>query len=531
MSQSDAAMRPAIGGANLPPPLQSETGVTNLPLAVPNGNWTAIWLTARKTTSFPVLMGILLAGVSLVGSRLIMLDPDTWWHIAVGQRIVDTHLWPTSDPYSFTAPGMHWIAYEWLGEVAMALASHMGGLLGIAGLQIVLVAIVTVLMYFYAHVRCGNWKAACVATGIVLPVASVIFTLRPQIFGYIFLLVTLICLERFRQGRSRALWILPPLFLIWVNTHGTFVFGLAAIAVYFASGLVSFQLGNLVAEPWTGRQRKQLLIISLLCCLATLITPYGAEIAAYPVRMATTQPFNIANISEWQPLTFGLAIGKYFLTLMLLIFLAHVFFPVKYKLHELVIFLFAVYAACVHIRFMLIFLMVLVPIVATFLARWIPAYDQSTDKYALNLVIIALLLVWVAKLLPARTEVANSIAKDYPVAAIQYLRLHPQPTGMFNDYSYGGYLIWQLGPQHKVFIDGRADLYEYSGVFQDYAHIANLDSNALSLLGKYNIQSCLIKRKTGLATLLAASSDWKQAYADDQSAIFVRSHAPAPAGN
>jgi len=531
MSQSDSAMRPAVGGVNLPPPLQSETAVTNLPLAAPKGNGTSIWLTARKAASFPVLMGILLAGVSLVGSRLIKLDPDTWWHIAVGQRIMDTHRWPTSDLYSFTAPGMHWIAYEWLGEVTMALAARMGGLLGIAFLQIALVALVTVLLYYYAYVRCGNWKAACLATGLVLPVASVIFTLRPQIFGYIFLLVTLICLERFRQGHSRSLWILPPLFLIWVNTHGTFVFGLAAIGVYFASGLVSFQLGNLVAEPWTDRQRKQLLFISLLYGLAVLITPYGAETAAYPVMMAMTQPFNIANISEWQPLTFGLAVGKYFLTLMLVIFLAHVFFPIKYRLYELAIFLFSVYAACVHIRFMLIFLMVLVPIVAAFLTRWMPAYDQSTDKYALNLLIIAVLLIWAAKLLPGRTEVADSLAKDYPVGAVQYLRQHPQPTGMFNDYSYGGYLIWQLGPQHKVFIDGRADLYEYSGVFQDYAHISNLESNALSLLGKYNIESCLIKRKTGLATLLAASPDWKQAYADDQSAIFVRSHAPAPAGN
>ncbi len=31
--------------------------------------------------------------------------------------------------------------------------------------------------------------------------------------------------------------------------------------------------------------------------------------------------------------------------------------------------LFAVYAACVHIRFMLIFIMIVVPVVATFLAR------------------------------------------------------------------------------------------------------------------------------------------------------------------
>ena len=122
-------------------------------------------------------MGILLAGSFARRVTLCILpDPDTWWHIAVGQHIIDTHRWPTSDPYSFTAPGVHWIAYEWLGEVAMALAARMGGLLGIQSCRSALVAIVTLLLYYYAYVRCGNWKAACVATGLLLPIASVIFS-------------------------------------------------------------------------------------------------------------------------------------------------------------------------------------------------------------------------------------------------------------------------------------------------------------------------------------------------------------------
>jgi hypothetical protein len=127
--------------------------------------------------------------------------------------------------------------------------------------------------------------------------------------------------------------------------------------------------------------------------------------------------------------------------------------------------------------------------------------------------------------------VAKVVAKEYPVAAVDYLRTHPHDTGMFNEYGYGGYLIWQLGPQHKVFIDGRADMYEYSGVFQDYANIANLENNALALLGKYKIESCLIKRKSGLSTLLAASPDWKQIYSDSNSVLFVRTHAAAAAGD
>jgi len=488
----------------------------------------ALWQAIRKAISFPVLMAVLLAAVALIGVHDRLPDPDTWWHIAVGEHILRTHSWPTSDPYSFTAPGAHWIAYEWLGEVAMAFAARAGGFSALAALLFGLVAAITTLLYCYFCLRSGNAKAACIATGLLLPVAAAVFTLRPQLFGYLFLLITLICLERFRQGHDRALWFLPPLFLVWVNTHGTFVFGLAAIGLYYVSGLFQFHFGGLSAERWTGKQRLQLLLAFLFSILALLVTPYGSQLAAYPVQMATSQPFNIANIQEWQPLSFALGVGKYFLALVLIMFLIHVLLPVKYRLHEMALLLFGVYAACVHIRFILIFVMFFGPIVACILARWTPRYNREKDQYLLNLAIIALVIVAVLKYLPSKTDLQKLVSKDYPVAAVEYLRQHPQSTRMFNAYGFGGYLIWQLGSQQKVFIDGRADLYEYSGVFQDYLHIADLHDDALHLLDSYKIESCLVGRKDALATLLSASSDWKRVYSDDVSVLFVRSKGANP---
>jgi hypothetical protein len=526
MSESDIAMR---GSGTRDSCAQASSAVDQFGITLPQAAVSrSLWETIRQAISFPVLMAVLLVAVALVGVHERLPDPDTWWHVAVGEQILRTHTWPTSDPYSFTAPGAHWIAYEWLGEVAMALAARAGGLSTLAALLFSLVGAITVLLYSYFYVRSGNAKAACIATGILLPVAAAVFTLRPQLFGYVFLLITLICLERFRQGHDRALWFLPPLFLVWVNTHGTFVFGLAAIGLYYVSGLFEFHLGGLSAERWTGKQRLQLLITFLFSTLALLITPYGSQLAAYPVQMATSQPFNIANIQEWQPLSFGLGVGKYFLALVLITFLVHVLLPVKYKLHEMALLLFGVYAACVHIRFILIFVMFFGPIVACILARWAPRYNREKDQYLLNLAIIALVTAAVVKYLPSKTDLQKLVKKDYPVGAVEYLREHPQPTRMFNAYGFGGYLIWQLGSQQKVFIDGRADLYEYSGVFQDYLHIANLNDDALALLGKYKIESCLVGRKDALATLLSASPDWKRAYSDDVSVLFVRSNGANP---
>jgi hypothetical protein len=180
----------------------------------------------------------MLVGAVFVAERAFYVDPDAWWHLKVGESILQTHRWPTADPYSFTVPGSPWMAYEWLGDVLLAGVQRAAGLRGLAGLEIALAAATALALYALATLRCGNSKAGFVACVLLLMLAEVSFTLRPQMLGYLFLVLAVIALERFRQGKLRALWILPPLFLLWVNTHGSFMIGVGAIAVYWASGLV-----------------------------------------------------------------------------------------------------------------------------------------------------------------------------------------------------------------------------------------------------------------------------------------------------
>jgi hypothetical protein len=93
---------------------------------------------------------------------------------------------------------------------------------------------------------------------------------------------------------------------------------------------------------------------------------------------------------------------------------------------------------------------------------------------------------------------------------------------MYNNYGYGGYLIYELSDTNKVFIDGRADIYERVGVLGDYLTISRLGVAAPSLLDSYGIQSCLVEHDDAIRTLLDVSPGWKRVYSDDQSALFVR---------
>ncbi|HVB29619.1 MAG TPA: hypothetical protein VNG91_07410 [Terriglobia bacterium] len=476
----------------------------------------------RKCFSFPVLMGTALVATNFGIEKSLRMDPDTWWHIKYGDTILQTGHWPAVDTWSFTAHGMPSMAYEWGGEVVTALAYRFGGLQGLDILLIFLTSTIVLLIYYLAWLRCHNAEAAFVGTILLLPVAAMSFTLRPQLLGFCFLLITLICLERFRQGQRNALWVLPPVFLLWVNIHGSFVLGFLVMGLYWLSGLAEFSWGGLRAQSWMMGERIRLELTALICVAMLPITPYGARLAMVPITYAFSLPGNMAHIQEWQPLNLGYWEARVLLILLLAFIIAQISFRLHYRLEELALFFLIAYLTFVHSRFAIIYAMVFAPLAAAILARWMPAYNPKIDKYAINAVLILAALGACVWYFPSGATLEERIASEYPVQAVHYLEQHPIPGRMFNEYAFGGYLVWTGAPGHKVFIDGRGDVYEEAGVFSAYMDVVDIKPDALAVLQSYRVNSCLIYQNSPLATLLAASPNWKLVYKDKLSAIFVR---------
>ncbi len=440
----------------------------------------------------------------------------------MGEQILRTHIWPTVDHYSFTASGHPWIADQWLGEVAMAWSNLKGGLAGLALLLIGLASAIIILIYEYAYVKCRNTKAAFAACAAMLPLTVIFFNLRPQLLGYVFLLITLITLESFRQGRLKKLWFLPAIFLLWVNTHGTFALGFAIMALYWLSGIIKAQVGGLQSQLWTRSERLHLEIVALLSVLAGMITPYGTRLLSFPLRMALFQPLTMATFQEWKPPGFDGSFGKYFLLVLLCILVIHMVTRMQYRLEELGLLLFAVYEACLHTRMMVFFAIIAAGVLAKVFARYLPRYEPAKDKVLLNAAVIALIVFGCVKLFPSQRELKQVVAHGFPAEAVAYLRKHPPAGPLFDKEFWGGYLIREMGSRQKVFIDGRGSLYEPAGVLGDYLNIIDLAPNTLFLLRKYHVQSCLIAPHTPLAAFLEHSGQWVRVYSDPISVIFSR---------
>ena len=173
----------------------------------------------RTETAFFVVTWLLLM---FVGRSALFQDPGTFWHTAVGQRMIITGEFVRDDVFTFTRGGDPWIAQQWLGEVTMAAVYALGGW------DTLLLAAATLLAALFTWLaarllRAGlHWMATAVILVFVAAASSHSFHVRPHLVTMLFTGVTfaaLLDVESKRRPLSH-LWWLVPLFLLWANTHG-----------------------------------------------------------------------------------------------------------------------------------------------------------------------------------------------------------------------------------------------------------------------------------------------------------------------
>jgi hypothetical protein len=475
---------------------------------------------ARRTygLGFPVLLGVVLASTTYFFATHSIADPDIWWHLRNAETLVQTGKIVSRDTYSFTAAGAPWMNHEWLTELPYYAAWPW---LGIRGLYLVLLGCVELVLmgiYYLSFQASRNIKAAFLASWVAVLLATISFGPRTLLFGWIYLVVELVVFCEFREGKDRT-WLLPPLFLLWVNSHGSWMIGMVFFLVFIISGLFQGQWGRIEAIPWTRRQLSGLVLVFALSLSALFVNPYGYHLVLYPFNLAFRQTLNISHITEWRSLDFHAIRGK----IVFLLLAATIVFALvrkrRWRLDEVAFLLIGFYSALTYTRFLFLAAIVLTPILASELG-FLPPYRPELDRPAWNAIIVALILAVCVWRFPSREFLMADTVASYPVKALPYLQ-HFHPDGrVFNDLLWGGYLIWNTR-QIPVFADSRVDIFEYTGAFGDYLDAAGIERTA-EVFEKYNIRYVLFSAHTPLSYLLQHDSGWAVRYHDDTTILFER---------
>jgi hypothetical protein len=149
------------------------------------------------------------------------------------------------------------------------------------------------------------------------------------------------------------------------------------------------------------------------------------------------------------------------------------------------------------------------------------SYDIEKDRMLPNAVVILVVLAAVVLAFPSRQNLEAQVEALSPVKAVAYIKANHMAGPMLNEYLFGGYLIW-AAPEYPVMMDGRTDLYEWSGFLGEYGNWALRQSDPNLLLNKYGVNFCLLSSTSQTVQILSQLRGWKQVYSDNNSVIFVR---------
>jgi hypothetical protein len=472
---------------------------------------------AERSTDLQAAMPWLVAAAAYVlvmsVAPKLLNDPDTYSHLALGRWILDHGTVPTTDPFSATFRGAHWLAFEWLSEVVFAIAYAAGGWMGMAVTASAAAATAFGLLARFLS-RELRPTAALFGILVALPLTAPHILARPHTLALPILVAWIATLIRAVDKRTSPSWVMLPLMTLWANLHGSFTFGLVMIGAAGAEALFSAKPADRISvvRRWGS--------FGLLALAAACINPYGPEMILVTVRTIALGSA-LSTITEWRPQDFSHIDS--FEIVMLGGFGLALYRGVRLPLFRIFMVLGVLHLSLAHVRHADLLGLLAPMFLARPLAKQFSGLAAGRDGAAFSpgawMPAAAISLALIDTVLSAFRSDVTPPAKITPAGAVHALSA-VRHGPILNDYDFGGYLDYVgLAP----FIDGRSELYGQSYMLR-YDRALSLQNlpDFEKLLDEYRIGATMLAPSTPAVALLDRSPGWQRFYADDVAVVHLR---------
>ncbi len=470
-------------------------------------------------------------------------DPDMGWHIRDGQYLLENDLHVAKkDMFSYTMPNFPLIMHEWVTDVLMAEIYQKTNLFMLSVIFALIVTGAFLLVSWGVEAKI-EYKIISSILGVIasIPVLGV----RPQMLNLLGLALVVFIILKFRKNnQSKIIYVLPLIFLVWVNMHGGFAVGLFLLGVFIGLEIFKLTLAIILkkffkngrvlkAEKWlrensiSGNKIIPLISVFLISSLATLFNPYGWR-TYIEIFNTIFDSYAKTNINEWMPVVMTNPMSYQFIIYLLLLSILLIFSFRRVDYTYLLICVVFLYLGFSSWRHMPLFLVISTPlwisIVESLVGRELSVIVQK--KTFLIFLILAIFFVGKQRLgreIPLSFSLEKlAVDGQYPLAATRYLKGNPIDGRMFNEYNWGGFLIWQY-PEKKVFIDGRMPSWKMGDqkIFEDFNKVLMFNDGWQDILKKYDIGFALVYNNPPNKYVFL-NLGWREVYSDELACIFVR---------
>ncbi|GBD98570.1 hypothetical protein BMS3Abin07_00590 [bacterium BMS3Abin07] len=472
--------------------------------------------------------------------QIHVYNNDFWWHLASGKYIAEHHSLPQADPFSYTthaSPSNRKtiiLKGYWLAQVIFYEVFSLWNLKGIIILRSLLMLLFLFVIFLNIRKQNVSHLTAIILIAGVFSVAITTGGVRPQLFTFLIFSIVFYLLEDFRMNRSKKVFLIPLLVMVLSNMHPGYIVCLLLISIYLSAQVILF----FIKRDSGYATLRGLLAVWVLSILFSIFNPAGLDIFK--------EIFSIGHytkgIVEFMP-TFSLYAKKIIpVNYAYVIFLFFSLLSLRYfrkigLVHILLLIVFSI-MSFVSIRYVIFYMCIAAPIIARIIVilgeerifnRLTGVLKKRETFLCLVSGVIGISLVFNAIPSFARYEFKEDESFAVPKAAADFLSKIKIRGNMFNEYGFGGYLIWRLYPDKKVFIDGRALELDALNEYNTFASVsAGQNRSWEDILKKYDI-SCIVMppllpygKIYPIVEKLFEMDDWVLIYSDQLSLIFLR---------
>ena len=488
-------------------------------------------------------------------------DASVGWHIRNGERMLRTHSITRVDPFSVTMGGQTWYAWEWLYDAKIAGIHHWMGLNGVVFFTAVIIALTFALTLRLCLRRGADLPVAALLLALSLGVSMIHLFARPHVLSWLFTVIWFQLLDSSESANlaasPRRLWYLPALMLLWVNVHGGFVLGFALLGLYLLSAVVRYYRSRDGEESRSLAQRSKTLgIVTVASLAASLINPYGYELHVHVYRYLTSR-WLMNHIDEFLSPNFHGVAQQCFVAILLITIVALAAAHNKPSLSRVLVLLLATYSGLYAARSLpvssLLFTLIVAPL-------WTQALTDARENENLSLRLRAVVSRWQEFTGRVRNVELAFRGHLWPAAAVflgvlvcahqgrlgttQWMHAHFDPKHIpvqatdtivergirepiFAPDSWGGYLIYRLYPENRVFVDDRHDFYGVD-FLRDYLKAIRLTPDWDKFLNEKHVNWALLPAGSALANMLEETTQWNVVYRDGTAVLLERKQLLAP---
>ncbi|MFL5241917.1 MAG: hypothetical protein ACJ8FY_07395 [Gemmataceae bacterium] len=474
-----------------------------------------------------MLLIIALYAIPIVATVRAITDLDIWWHLRVGQWIVENQAVPTTDHFALPTAHSPWIAYSWLFEVLVYWLYQHFGLLGLVAYRVILSLAIMASLHRLIAKREPRLLLGCLLAGAAVSAFMQSLNERPWLFTILFTIWTLDAILDLRSGIiTKRVWLLPLAYIVWANLHIQFVYGFLLLGAACISPAIDRTRYDRFARdaicPLGGPEWRRLIVLTTLCVLATLINPYHFRLYGVVYEYATQPgPYRLVveltamdfrEIWDWLVLGLtGLAVfslgrrrGLSVFEILILAGSAYLSFHTRRDSWLVAIVSAAILASRNKES---------PAAVAQFSITWKRAVGLAGGLACI------LALTFLTKQI-TEANLHNEVAKRFPVGAAQFVKHRKLAGPLYNHFNWGGYLIEAL-PDLAVAIDGRTNLHgdERIARFErTWNGLPGWQADPDLAAAGVIIADC----STPLANLLRDDDRFQLEYADEVACVFVK---------